>query len=91
MLCRPVLLAVLLGGAVLAVHDSVLDVESFSGWRVYRVSPASEEEIRQLIKLQDSPFYDFWTEVLIFGGCYLSYSLTSDQCLSHLNVAGVKI
>ena len=50
-------------GAAMAVHDSVLNVASFTGFRVYRVLPASEEDFQLLDSLQASPFYDFWTEV----------------------------
>ena len=74
MMARPVWLlacvGVLGGGGVLAVHDSVLDVESFAGFRVYRVHPDKEEQLRHLDSLQASPFYDFWTEVIssVFKG-----------------------
>ncbi len=61
---RPVLLLLgLVFGTALAVHDSVLDVASFTGFRVYRVLPTSEEELQLLDSLQASPYYDFWTEV----------------------------
>jgi hypothetical protein len=62
---RPVLLVLgLVLGSALAVHDSVLEVDSFTGFRVYRVLPTSREaDLQQLLSLQESPFYDFWTEV----------------------------
>jgi len=61
---RPILLLLgLVFGTALAVHDSVLDVASFTGFRVYRVLPASEEDFQLLDSLQASPFYDFWTEI----------------------------
>ena len=61
---RPVLLLLgLVFGSALAVHDSVLNVSSFTGFRVYRVLPASEADLQLLDRLQSSPFYDFWTEV----------------------------
>jgi hypothetical protein len=64
---RPVLLLLgLVFGTALAVHDSVLDVASFTGFRVYRVLPASEEDLQLLDSLQASPYYDFWTEVKNF-------------------------
>jgi hypothetical protein len=44
----------------------VLDVASFSGFRVYRVLPASEADLEQLASMQESPFYDFWTEVTMY-------------------------
>merc|ERR1712126_92820 len=48
--------------AVAAIHDSFIDVESFKGFSVLRLTPSGKEQISYVSSLQDKPYYDFWTE-----------------------------
>lgn len=48
--------------AVTALHDSFIDVESFKGFQVLRVSPSNTDEFSYISGLQNKPYYDFWTE-----------------------------
>merc|ERR1712168_1257847 len=48
----------------LSLHDSVINVESFDGFQVYRTQPLNKEEADYLQDLrQHRDHYDFWTEV----------------------------
>jgi len=54
--------------AVLALHDSVIDVDSFTGFQVYRAVPKDQAEASYLQTLRTiREHYDFWTEVRING------------------------
>merc|ERR1712055_863437 len=60
-------LATLLSAA-LALHDSVIDVDTFTGFQVYRAVAKGQEESAYLQNLQMiRDHYDFWTEVRING------------------------
>jgi len=48
----------------LTLHDSVINVESFDGFQVYRTQPSNKEEADYLQDLRENrDHYDFWTEV----------------------------
>lgn len=54
--------------AVSALHDSVIDVDSFTGFQVYRALPKDQSEASYLQTLRMiRDHYDFWTEVRING------------------------
>merc|ERR1711970_1130919 len=60
-------LATLLSAA-LALHDSVIDVDTFTGFQVYRAVAKDQEEAAYLQSLRMiRDHYDFWTEVRING------------------------
>merc|ERR1711973_962038 len=62
---RMKLLLALLGliSAVAGIHDSFIDVKSFKGFQVFRVSPVSEDDRQYVKTLEHRPYYDFWSEV----------------------------
>jgi murein tripeptide amidase MpaA len=45
-----------------AVHDRVIQVESFDGFKVYRAFP-EEQDLEFMRKFEGQGVYDFWTEV----------------------------
>merc|ERR1711973_742352 len=49
--------------AAAAIQDSYLDVESFKGFQVFRVSPSNEDDRNYIKVLGNRPYYDFWSEV----------------------------
>lgn len=54
--------------AALALHDSVIDVESFTGFQVYRAYANGQADASYLQTLRTiREHYDFWTEVRING------------------------
>jgi len=54
--------------ACLALHDSVIDVDSFSGFQVFRVFPTDQSDASYLQTLRNlREHYDFWTEVRAAG------------------------
>ena len=54
--------------AALALHDSVIDVDSFTGFQVYRAVPKDQSNASYLQTLRTiREHYDFWTEVRING------------------------
>jgi len=54
--------------AALALHDSVIDVESFTGFQVYRAIAKDQSDASYLQTLRTiREHYDFWTEVRITG------------------------
>jgi len=58
-LCLAALLATAIG-----LHDSVIDVDSFTGFQVYRASPKDQSDASYLQTLRTlREHYDFWTEV----------------------------
>merc|ERR1711872_1041228 len=51
-----------------ALHDSVIDVDSFTGFKVYRALPKDVAEASYLQTLRNiREHYDFWTEVRVSG------------------------
>jgi len=49
---------------VFALHDSVIDVDSFTGFQVYRALPKDQSDASYLQTLRTlREHYDFWTEV----------------------------
>merc|ERR1712179_534126 len=58
-LCLAALLATAIG-----LHDSVIDVDSFTGFQVYRASPKDQSDASYLQTVRTlREHYDFWTEV----------------------------
>eukprot|EP00090_Calanus_glacialis_P035855 TRINITY_DN6115_c0_g1_i1.p1 TRINITY_DN6115_c0_g1~~TRINITY_DN6115_c0_g1_i1.p1 ORF type:complete len:424 (-),score=112.63 TRINITY_DN6115_c0_g1_i1:138-1409(-) len=54
--------------AALALHDSVIDVESFTGFQVYRAYAKDQSDASYLQTLRTiREHYDYWTEVRING------------------------
>ena len=51
--------------AVAALHDSTINVESFTGFQVYRIQPRNAEDVTYMRMLENRPFYDFWTEIVL--------------------------
>ena len=51
--------------AVTALHDSTINVESFTGFQVYRIQPRNAEDVTYMRMLENRPFYDFWTEIVL--------------------------
>ena len=45
-----------------AVHDRVISVESFDGFKVYRAFP-EDQDLDFMRKFENNGVYDFWTEV----------------------------
>jgi len=54
--------------SALALHDSVIDVESFTGFQVYRAISKDQSDASYLQTLRTiREHYDYWTEVRITG------------------------
>merc|ERR1712236_197923 len=65
---RVLLTLATLVAAALALHDSVIDVDTFTGFQVYRAVAKDQGEASYLQNLQMiRDHYDFWTEVRING------------------------
>ena len=48
-----------------ALHDSTINVDSFTGFRVYRTQPKNAEDVTYMRMLENRPIYDFWTEITL--------------------------
>jgi len=48
-----------------ALHDSTINVDSFTGFQVYRIQPKNAEDVTYMRMLENRPIYDFWTEITL--------------------------
>ena len=46
-----------------AVHDRILEVDSFQGYQVFRAYPRNDQDLEFINSLESHGVYDFWTDL----------------------------